>query len=535
MAKNYYEQYLISNKALWEGVSSSAGSLEKKVILIDLLVLHPPYLHGILLVAKYLQMHTHARIVGVVSSSESIPRLQGLLQSFGITEVLPISDQFQKNVELPGELIDRLQKANSPNEYRELVLGTTISDSEIGYLLYDSMLRELSIPTLKSYDERILRFYWAAINYDRVFQEYFNENEVIATVQGHVIYLMYGMMAHVALRNGATVYGRKPGTNPSSIRRYRCLSEIKAFEIDFSKKDFDYVYKNKKDEALKLARQYMKNRFSGKKTPGTNPYVPESFSSEKKAFSRKLFSEKVGTDNDKPYVFLMCHQFSDAPHCDYRDMIHHDYYDWLEDTLSIVSNIEGVNWVVKPHPEDKYYSKKDCAVELTEKFMERFDNIYLCPTEINTRSLLEIADIVVTVRGSATIEFPAHGIPCITTGAGKSCHPELGFTISPSTRSEYVDTLKNIRSIKKLSQEQIEKALVCCYCFQYLSRVESVYLPCVANASWVKFNEDDYWKTSLEAIEKYSVKEDPLYQNFNIQLANDFPQLMRYDELGILN
>jgi len=74
---------------------------------------------------------------------------------------------------------------------------------------------------------------------------------------------------------------------------------------------------------------------------------------------------------------------------------------------------------------------------------------------------MQIAHALVTVRGTIGIEYSCMGIPVVVAGTGSyTC---ANFAIYPNSIEEYEHVLRNINSLKKLSQETIDKALMFAY------------------------------------------------------------------------
>lgn len=524
-----YRTFLQKNKLVWDDFAPCFDALEEKVILVDQLVEFPPYLLGNLIIAKYLQKKTNARLMALVRHPSHLERQTPLLQSFSVEKVFYADYDFtvEAKVDLSGIL-----EAQDAKRLREKILEFTIDQLPVGDLLYDAYLRDMASPSIWQSEQMLVRHFHQAIRLYASYKSIFNtQRNIIATVQGHTSYLLYGLFARIAVNHGATVFGRKPGASPLAIKKYTKLNEFKRHEVGFRKEDFLTVWEHGRHQALEFAEDFLMTRLDGKSLGGTNPYVPAGFDLDRKRYHREEIAGKMGLNKDNPNVFLMCHAFCDTPHS-YDRMLHNDYFEWIEDTLEIVSRIPDTNWIVKRHPEDKYFgAKQDHLGALISKYNKSFKHIFIAPDDMHTSSILEVADSLVTVRGTAGLEFSAFGIPCLVTGS--SPYTGYGFTIEPMTREEYVEELKKIGRRKRLLQEQIEKARVCCYCYFYLDLVECAFIPSVAANWWSGFNAEDFWGRALSAIESFKPANDPLYHNFTYQLQKGLPHLMRFDEIPL--
>ena len=59
-------------------------------------------------------------------------------------------------------------------------------------------------------------------------------------------------------------------------------------------------------------------------------------------------------------------------------------------------------WIAKPHPAVESYSEGGEV----EKLLERHghDNVFICPRDFNTKSIINCADVITTVHGTVGLE-----------------------------------------------------------------------------------------------------------------------------------
>jgi len=77
-------------------------------------------------------------------------------------------------------------------------------------------------------------------------------------------------------------------------------------------------------------------------------------------------------------------------------------------------------------------------------------------SEISTYSLFQIMDYCIKVCGTVGMEAGRLGIPVLTGGRGP--YDNKGFTVDSNTREEYLEKLRNIQEIPRLSSTQRELA-----------------------------------------------------------------------------
>jgi hypothetical protein len=73
-------------------------------------------------------------------------------------------------------------------------------------------------------------------------------------------------------------------------------------------------------------------------------------------------------------------------------------------------------------------------------------------SEISTRSIFELADYGITIRGSVGIELPCFGVPVLTAGTG--FYAGRGFTVDSGSADEYLERLRRIEELPPLSPEE---------------------------------------------------------------------------------
>lgn len=166
------------------------------------------------------------------------------------------------------------------------------------------------------------------------------------------------------------------------------------------------------------------------------------------------FREKLGITNENKNVFLFPHAFFDAPREGCRLNFYHDYREWFLETLRIVKDIPGVNWIVKDHPETAYYKQ---AAFVRKLFQEnQTPNMYWCESDVSGMYIKDFADCLVTCGGEAALEYWAYGIPTVTTArTGFLSH---GISYNMKSPEEYARTLRAIAELEKPSEESSARA-----------------------------------------------------------------------------
>jgi hypothetical protein len=172
----------------------------------------------------------------------------------------------------------------------------------------------------------------------------------------------------------------------------------------------------------------------------------------------------LGLDARKKTAVVFSHILWDA-NMFYGEDLFADQERWLVETVRAATENPRVNWIVKLHPANVWKLRRErVAAELDE---ERALRVHVGPlprhiavlrpeSEIATRSVFDVADYGVTIRGSVGFELPCLGVPVLTAGTG--FYSGRGFTIDSATPDEYLAQLRRIDELPPPTPEQVELA-----------------------------------------------------------------------------
>ncbi|HLG05283.1 MAG TPA: hypothetical protein VI383_03955 [Gemmatimonadales bacterium] len=185
---------------------------------------------------------------------------------------------------------------------------------------------------------------------------------------------------------------------------------------------------------------------------------------DKKILTRQKTWEKLGLSGERKVAVVFPHILWDGSFF-YGEDLFEDYTEWLVETLRAAAANPRLDWVVKLHPAHLVKAKqvRDRArpaeldvIEFRIGPLPPHVRLVHPDTDISTYSLFEIADYVVTVRGTVGIEAAAFGIPVVTAGTGR--YDRRGFTLDSSSREEYLGRLASLETVPRLTPAQLELA-----------------------------------------------------------------------------
>jgi hypothetical protein len=149
----------------------------------------------------------------------------------------------------------------------------------------------------------------------------------------------------------------------------------------------------------------------------------------------------------------------------YGEDLFADQEEWFVETVRAGVDNPRVNWIVKLHPANVWKLRREgLEGELDE---ERAIAREIGPlpdhvavlrpeSEISTRSVFDVADYGITIRGSVGFELPCLRVPVLTAGTG--FYAGRGFTVDSASPEEYLARLRHIEEISPPTPAQIELA-----------------------------------------------------------------------------
>ena len=213
----------------------------------------------------------------------------------------------------------------------------------------------------------------------------------------------------------------------------------------------------------------------------------------------------------------MSHVFTDAVHRN-NWLVFPDYLTWLRETLHAIRQIHDVNWLVKPHPSERWFRPQQTAEGEYRESAADCQHVRILPYDVNTASVLNVAHAMVTCCGTSGIEFSCYGIPCVL--AGEAPYSSLGFTLEPQSVEEYFALLSDISKVDFLDSSQIEKAKVLAFIYFRQQLVYSCLNPPMhLHPLNPDFDEDKFWQEAMHSVQQYRPEDDRYYQAQTAQVS----------------
>lgn len=390
------------------------------------------------------------------------------------------------------------------------ILGFHYDGVKYGDIIYDVYLARNKVSTIKKIDFKLLKIIAVYIFRHIKIKTILQNGNYAGVLVSHMV-ASPGVMLRSALRYGYRGY-LCTGAGPDLVA-FQCFKKLEDISHPYkpSRADIRQVIKRLGPNLKKTFSEILKQEVAGKGSiDGIN-----AFSKNNKYYiNRASFNKDYKLNPNKKNVFIMLHAFNDHPHSHFRWMIFKDYYDWFIQTLKFAKTNNKVNWIFKQHPSIKWHPAED--INFKKLFFKCPDNIVYIDedNQIDTRSLIHCADLVVTCKGSAGFELAAMGaIPSIT--AADNPYTGLGFALEPKTKEEYFEILNKVDKIGKLTPQARKKAQATYIYIKKIFRVKvSIRSPITIRGTKEKSKnfQPEYWK---KACKQYSTNKKVVLKELN--------------------
>lgn len=466
----------------------------------------PNYWIRTALVAKAIEEQEHLTPVVILQAPN--PIVQDQYEMFGITSFLFFpydTKSFFHFLQSLFKTLFLMLKGITP----ESLLSLSFKDILLGDLIYDDALKhnhtkDLTIHSLTNEDYSIiLRAFWLTLEYKR----FFKRSSIKYLIATHATYIDYGILLRTATRLGITALETTDSFLGIHLpdEKGKSANLMNGIYTSLLLQLRTYKDLQKKIEA---GRSNLTTRFEGEQKQID---VALAFT-QKETYSKKRLSSSLGAPLEKPYAFIFAHVFTDSPHLSCK-LLYKDYYVWLKETLAIAGTVDDVVWLLKPHPSQFLYGDANFKQLLSSV---NNDNIYIVPPDFNTKSIIGIADAIITCQGTIGLEASCFGIPVVV--AGTPFYANFGFCHAPRSQAEYVAQLHKCHALQPPSLQQQEQALLCFQAFfEQSTRMQSTIPAEILDHVWGYAkggrNINKAYALLDQHIQKKTLRDLPLFQD----------------------
>ena len=317
----------------------------------------------------------------------------------------------------------------------------------------------------------------------RIYDALITNNDVVALVSSHVDYNNFGLAVEAAIRHDVPVlFPQSTGglkayaLFPEQVRKGMPIRAGLTEEIgEFFEK---HIWSNR--EILHRSREL--TMWRAKATLGRPSWwrAGRSYSSvdlrgvDDRSVVRTYAARRIGVDASKPVISVFNHAVSDALGTNVEAFA--DLGEWFEKTAEYAADHDEANWLFLDHPQQSLYDASDffdrCAARYeTQKHMR-----FMRSMDLSKNFLTALTDLVLTVRGSVSNEYPALGIPALQSGWSE--WSKCGFTEVAETPDEYFEMLRDhveglLAGKVLITPDQVERARLWAWFYRSGSDVPS--------------------------------------------------------------
>jgi hypothetical protein len=237
-----------------------------------------------------------------------------------------------------------------------------------------------------------------------------------------------GPLVWEAARRGIPVIGPYGNYGVLRLFRIRQAEEVPDFIDSPSARDIDAVPLAQADALAAVGRAYLEARLGGRTDDLGSRYAFQG----DQTLDRARACAHFGWDPARPVVAVYASTWFDAPHCNGMQQFR-DFADWLQATLAVARGQREVSWLFRGHPCDAWYggvTLRDLMPPVAES------HVGLCPPEWSGSAVQRAADAVVTLSGTAAIEYAAAGKAALLGDRG--WYHDRGFAKWSRSRAEYL-------------------------------------------------------------------------------------------------
>ena len=400
-----------------------------------------------------------------------------------------------------------------------------------GRAVYDHYLRFTGIGTINNFDYKLYLFLSKALSTYYQIRKNFDKFKFLACVQTERQFIPASIIYQTSLINGTNVYSKSGPSNVFSVRKYSDAKKMWKQRERYSKELYAQIRNSIKEKAVEIGGNIIEKRFNG--IPEYQVY--HEYSEERTSFlerkkeritvTKKELCNKLEWNENLPIVPILATDLTDGVF-DVTWSLFRDRLTWLRETLFEIKNINRVNWLVKPHPNDETHKVVTDTISEYKKICSNYKHILPFPNDVSIASIPKFAHSVITLAGSASYEYPSFGIPIIQ--ACESICSGRAFTMDPGSKKEYFDLLHNIEKLNKLNKDQIDQAKIYSFIYSELTRLKANL---IAPFEGRPMNDKTFWSKMIKLLDNYKEEEDLLKQMMKLQEKNNDRHAINYNLL----
>lgn len=334
-----------------------------------------------------------------------------------------------------------------------------------GAIVYDGILKRQRLGRVNLGDPLLIDYVAEAVSSTLAAEDLLDAARPEIVILSHAIEFRYGSIAWCALQRDVPVivafgnYGSP---------RYCLMQTTEDFYNSVDRPSPTSLLALAPEAAEALAtrgRNYLDRRLAGKTEDLGGQFA---FAKATRRNDRASICSQFGWDAAKPIVAVYASNWFDYPHT-FGMRNFSDFLDWLQFTLEHAKNQTGCNWLFRAHPADAWYGGITLGDLMTAS---PASHIRLCPAGWNGADVQEAVDGLVTVHGTAGIEYASAGKPVLV--ADRGWYHDMGFVTFADSRQSYSRLLGDLTWMGSSSEGSIRLAQMFAGSYFSLPRPDSL-------------------------------------------------------------
>ena len=514
-----FNDFVVKNSNFWKKQNTKIEGSEN--ILVEAFVNHQGYVLSNCVIANYLKKIFKRKTIGLVKKSNH----HGIkiLESYNIDNIIKIEEP---------NIFERVKaaiisiKIIGKNRNIDQILKLKYKKTDAGLSAYDSFIRYTGVPNLKKINSELFYFFTESVIAYNKFDEIIKKNNIKFSVQAETAFLPCNSLFQICLSKKIKVFSRF-GVDKIALRIYKNFNERYDYRDTISKKLFRYIYNKEKK---KLINKY--NLIQNKKIKNGSFGIDLRVISKKinkPVVTKKYINKLFEWDNKKIGVIFLHHLIDRNFHSGPRKYFN-DNYSWASFILDQLKNTKDYNWIIKHHPTEHYYKSKSDLNQKISFLTNKYKHIKLFPNNISQISLLKITDLCVTSHGTATVEYIANGIPSLFIE--NSFYSHMNFAKRFRTTKKKITNFDILKKINIPNQNEIDEAKTFIYVKSEYLKSKSLLIP--AHSIARDFDQDKFWKESINLLREYKFEKDELFKMISIQHKQNLSYTVNNNKFKII-